>query len=190
MNGYFSDAGVFLISVIFGFFILLVMLRFLLQTVRADFHNPLSQFVYKVTNPALMPFRKVIPGFGGIDIAALVLLLVLQVVELLLVHMITNQSLHPIILLIVSFEKILSLMLWVFIIAILIQVIMSWIQTGGYNPMITILYQLTEPLLRPIRRRLPPVSGIDFSPLIALVVLNLLVMAVPYLRNGLLSMLL
>ena len=83
MNGqYFSNAGVFLASTLFGLYILAVMLRFLLQTVRADFYNPLVQVLVKITDPLLVPLRRLIPGMFGLDMAAVALLLVLQGVEL------------------------------------------------------------------------------------------------------------
>ena len=78
MTPYFSDAGLFLIDTVLGFYILIVMLRFLLQLTRADFYNPISQFVVKITNPPLTRLRRVIPGFWGIDLAAVVLLIALE----------------------------------------------------------------------------------------------------------------
>lgn len=182
MNGYFTQAGVFLISVVFGFYILLVMVRFLLQAVRADFYNPLSQFVVRLTTPPLRPLRRIIPGVAGIDVAALVLLLLLQVLELVLVHSITGRTLHPGVLLVLAVAQLISTALLIFIVAIIIQAILSWVQPGAHNPFTMVLYQLTTPVLRPFRRVVPPVSGIDLSPMVALLALYLLLMAVPYLQ--------
>lgn len=190
MNGYFAQAGVFLISVAFGFYILVMMLRFLLQTVRADFHNPLSQFVVRLTSPVLRPVRRLIPGMGGIDIAAVVVLLALQLLELALVHGLTGQTTHPLVLLVLAIGSLITLVLWIFIIAIIVQAILSWVQPGAYNPITALLHQITEPALGPFRRIVPMVSGIDLSPLAALVVLNLILMAVPYLQGTLLRALL
>lgn len=182
MNGYFTQAGVFLISVLFGFYILLVMVRFLLQAVRADFYNPLSQFVVRLTTPPLRPLRRIIPGVAGIDVAALVLLLALQLLELVLVHSITGRTLHAGVLLILAVSQLVTTALLIFIVAIIIQAILSWVQPGAYNPFTAVLYQLTTPVLRPFRRIVPPVSGIDLSPMVALLALYLLLMAVPYLQ--------
>ena len=182
MNGYFSQAGVFLIGVLFGFYILLVMVRFLLQAVRADFYNPVSQFVVRLTTPPLRPLRRIIPGIGGIDVAALVLLLVLQLVELVLIQSIMGQKLHPAVLLVLAVGELVALALMIFIIAIIIQVVLSWIQPGAYNPVTVVIHQLTTPVLRPFQRLVPPVSGIDLSPMVALLVLYLLRMAVPHLQ--------
>lgn len=185
MNGYLSEAGTFLITVLLGFYILMVMLRFLLQTVRADFYNPLSQFLVRITAPALNPLRRFIPGYGGIDMAAVVLLLLLQFLELLLVSLIAGHGLHIGVLLLLTVSSLLKLLLYIYIIAIIVQAVMSWIQPGSYNPVTALIGQLTAPILNPVRRMLPPVSGMDLSPLITLIVLNLLVMAIPHLERGL-----
>ncbi len=187
MNGYFANAGVFLIGVLFNFYILLVMLRFLLQAVRADFYNPMSQFVVRLTTPALRPLRRIIPGIGGVDVAALVLLLALQLLELVLIHSIVGETLNPWILLVLALGELVSTALMIFIVAIIIQAVLSWIQSASYNPFTVVLYQLTTPVLRPFRSLLPPVSGIDLSPMVALLVLYLLRMAVPYVQAMLLS---
>jgi YggT family protein len=181
MNGYFSEAGTFLISVVFGFYILMVLLRFLLQVVRADFYNPVSQFIVKLTTPVLRPLRRAIPPLGGVDTASVTLMVVLQLVELLLIALIVADGAAPGTLLVLAVAKLIKLTLWIFIIAILAQAILSWVQPHAYNPATILLYQLTTPVLRPIQRRLPVFSGIDLSPLVALVVLNLLVLAVPHL---------
>lgn len=188
MNGYFANAGTFLVSVIFGFYILMVMLRLLLQWARADFYNPISQFIVKLTNPPLRPLRRVIPGIGGIDVASLLLLLALQLVELTLKFLFTSLPLHPGILLAFSITQLLNTMLWIYIIAIIIIAIASWIHQGGYHPVLSLLHQLAAPVVRPVARRMPPVSGLDLSPMIALIILNLVLMAIPYLERALLRL--
>lgn len=186
MNGYFAEAGIFLVNILFGFYILMVMLRFLLQAVRADFYNPLSQFLVKITAPALNPLRRLIPGYGGVDVAAIVLLLALQFIELLLIGLIAAQGLHVGIMLVIAITSLVRLLLYIYIVAIIIQAIISWVQPGAYNPVTALMHQLTAPLLAPIRRSLPPVSGLDLSPLVALIILNLILMAIPHLESGLL----
>ncbi len=188
MNGYFSEAGIFLISVIFGFLILMIMLRFLLQWVRADFYNPISQFIVKISNPLLKPCRRVIPGVAGVDMAAIVLMLALKYVQLLLTYAIGGIPLHLLLILVLSITGLLKLLLYVFIFAIIISAIASWIAPGGYNPALSLIQQLTTPIVGPIQRRMKPVSGLDLSPLVALLILNLLVMAIPYLQRALLGL--
>jgi len=175
-GSYYTNPVEFLINTLFGIYIMLVMLRFLLQWVRADFYNPVSQFLVKATNPPLQPLRRMIPGRGRIDIAAIVLMLVLQMIATLLIMVIRGFGVNVIALIIISFAQLLELLLNVFMFAIIIQVIISWINPGSYNPALSLLYSLTEPLLRPARRMIPPISGLDLSPLIVIVAIQLLKM--------------
>lgn len=173
MGGYFGNAAVFLIQTAFGFYILAIMLRFLLQWLRADFYNPVSQFLVKITTPALRPLRRLIPGFGGIDFASLVLILALQIIELVLVTKLLGQPLSVAGLLVLTVAELLSLLIKVFLFSILIQVILSWVRPGDHNPISLLLYQLNEPLLAPARRIIPVISGLDLSPILVLVLLQL-----------------
>lgn len=172
MNGYLLNPVEFLLSTLFQLYITVVMIRFLLQWVRADFYNPVSQFVVKVTNPPLRPLRRLIPGWGGIDVPALVLMLLLQILSLFLILLLRGQGIPPATLLLWSVAELLSLAFNVYIFAIIIQAVLSWVNPGHYNPVSSILYNLTEPLLRPARRMLPPISGIDLSPLLVLLALQ------------------
>lgn len=172
MNGYLLNPLEFLLSTLFQLYITVVMIRFLLQWVRADFYNPVSQFVVKLTNPLLRPLRRMIPGWAGVDMAAIVLMLLLQLTSLFLILLIRGQGIPLGALLLWSLAELLSLAFNVYIFAIIIQAILSWITPGHYNPFSSILYSLTEPLLRPARSLLPPISGIDLSPLLVLLALQ------------------
>lgn len=184
MNGFLVDAGHFLIKVIFGFVILMVMLRFLLQLVRADFYNPLSQFVVKLTTPLLKPLRRLIPGYGGIDFAAVVVMVALQLIEYVLILALLGKSMSVVGLLVFALIDLAQLAVMVFIVTIFVQVILSWIQPGGYNPMLAVIHQLSAPVLRPFQRLIPPFSGIDLSPMVALIVLFLVRLALEHLRSA------
>lgn len=173
-NSYVGNAGTFLISTLFGLYILLVMLRFLLQLVRADFYNPISQFVVKATDPPLRPLRRHVPGLAGIDLSTLVLMLGLKIVELWLTFRVSGQSAQFAGLLIISVAELLSLALNVFLVSILIQVVLSWVNPGAYNPATKLLYSLNEPLLTPARRLIPPISGLDLSPIVVLIAIQLI----------------
>ena len=173
-NQYFAASTIFLIQTVFGLYVLAVMLRFLLQWVHADFYNPISQFIVKVTNPALRPLRRIIPGWGGIDLASVILLIALQITELFLVNLTLGRALGVSALFIATIGELLDLLINVFIGAILIQVILSWVAPASYNPLIGLVHKIAEPLLAPARRIIPPFSGIDISPLVILVVLQLL----------------
>ncbi|MGF1525931.1 MAG: YggT family protein [Candidatus Competibacterales bacterium] len=170
---YTANAGVFLIQALFGLYILAVMLRFLLQLVRANFYNPLVQVLVKVTNPPLIRLRRFIPGLWGIDLSAVVLLVVLQVVELLLIFAVVGQSVTPGGVAVLAGAELLSLLLNVFFWSVLIVVILSWVNPDPYHPGISVLRQLTEPVLRPARQLLPPVSGLDLSPILVMIALQL-----------------
>lgn len=161
----------FLINTLFSMYILIVMLRFLLQWVKADFYNPVCQFLMTMTNPLLLPLRRVIPGFFGLDCAAIVLMVVLQGMAIGLVMLILGQPLSFLILL-VAVVKLLQLMINVFFFSIIIQVILSWVNPQAYNPAVTVVNQLSEPLLAPVRRWIKPVGGFDFSALIVLIILQ------------------
>jgi YggT family protein len=176
--GYVNNASIFLIQTIFGLVLLLFMLRFMLQLVRADFHNPVSQFVVKVTNPLLRPLRRVIPGFGGIDVSSLIILLAIQCLELFLITVVVGASLQPAGLVMMAIAELLDLVLKIYIFGILIQVVLSWVNPHSYNPVTAILYSINEPLLRPARKLLPPISGFDLSPILVMIGLQLVSMLV------------
>lgn len=178
MNGYLASPLTFLISTLISLYILAVMLRFLFQLTRADYYNPLTQFIVKITSPALRPLRRIIPGWGGLDVAALVLMLALQMLSVWLVFLLADRAIDPLNLLIVALAQLVDLAFSVFIFATLIQAILSWITPGTYNPVTSVLFSLTEPVLRPVRRFVPPISGFDLSPLVALLGLQVIRMLV------------
>ncbi len=172
--GYFSQAGIFLIDLIFGLYVLAILLRFLLQRAGADFYNPISQLLYSITNPLLQPLRRLIPAVGGIDWATIVLLFLVQGAELSLIAWMGSGSLLPLSgLFVLTLASLLKLVIYVYIFLLIIQVVISWVNPGGYNPITGLMYQLTEPLLRPARRLIPPAGGFDWSVLVVLVCLQL-----------------
>lgn len=175
-GSYLTNPLVFLVQIIFGAYIMVVMLRFLLQLVKADFYNPVSQFVVKVTTPPLRPLRRIIPGIGGVDVASIILMWLLKSLELALIIMIGGLGTSLLPALAWSIPELISLFINVFLFAILIQVIISWVNPGGYNPIIGLLNSITEPLLGPARRIVPPISGLDLSPMLVMIGLMLLKM--------------
>ena len=175
-SDYLSNPLIFLIQLLFGLYILVVMLRFLLQLTRADFYNPISQFIVKATSPLLNPLRRVIPGMAGIDLAAVVLMWLLQTIELALIVMISGMGGGLLSAMAWALPELVNLVINVFLFAILIQVILSWVNPGAYNPALGLIHSLTEPVLRPARRMIPPISGLDLSPMLVMVGLTLLKM--------------
>ncbi|GAB4391922.1 MAG: YggT family protein [Gammaproteobacteria bacterium] len=168
------DAGSFLVQTIFSFFILLLMLRLLLQALRADFYNPISQFIVKMTSPLVKPFQRVIPKTTRINVAVILVMLILQMCAIFLLLWLNNRGMPNLLgLSLWALAQLLSLLVDVFFYAILIMVVLSWIAPNLYNPVVSLLYQITEPLLAPARRLIPPISGFDISPIIVIVLLKL-----------------
>ena len=177
-DDYLTNPLEFLIRTLFSLYILAVMLRFLLGLVRADFYNPISQFLVRITNPLLIPLRKVIPSIGKFDSAALLLMIVLQLAAVTLILLLRGEGISSAILIITTVATLVSLLLDVFMFAIIIEVIISWMNPGSYNPVSSLLHSLTSPLLRPIRHLIPPIAGIDLAPLFAIIGLQVLRMLV------------
>lgn len=172
-NPYLSNAAVFLISTVFNLYIFVVMLRFLMQWVRADFYNPVSQFVVKITNPPLRPLRRIIPGLAGMDLASVVLLIALQVVDLMLINLAVGRVSSAGGLFVTAIAALLSTLITLYFITIFVEVILSWIATGAYSPITYLITQLNAPIMAPARRLIPPIGGIDLSPLVVIIVLQL-----------------
>ena len=175
-GGYLTQPAVFLVQVLFGLYATLVVLRFLLQLTRADFYNPLSQFIVKATRPLLNPLRRVIPGVSGMDLASLVLAWLVITIEQLAILGLAGAGFQPAAAALLAIPEMISLIINIFLFAILIQVIMSWVNPGGYNPVIKLIHGLTEPLLAPVRRRMPDMGGLDLSPMIVMIGLVVLEM--------------
>jgi YggT family protein len=176
MSGdYFTQATIFLVELFFDIFIIALLLRYLLTKVHADSFNPLSGLIIKVTNPLLKPLRRKIPGYLGVDWSSVVALLLVQALEVTLVELIMSGEMLAFSgLIILTVTHLLKTILYIYLFIIIVQVIISWINPDAYNPITMIMYQLSEPILRPVRRIIPSAGGFDFSPLIILVIINLL----------------
>ncbi|AXV66160.1 MULTISPECIES: YggT family protein [Pseudoalteromonas] len=163
----------FLVEIIFDLFLMVVLLRFWLQAAKADFYNPISQFVVKATSFAVNPLRKIIPGLGGFDIASLVLAYLVAVAKLSAVFLLFygGWAAAPVFVtaLITVIKEGLNLLFWVLI----IRALLSWV-SQGYNPIEAVFHQLTEPMLRPIRKVIPPLGGLDLSILVLIIALQFL----------------
>lgn len=175
-SSYLTNPVVFLVQTIVGMYAFIVMLRFLLQWVRADFYNPVSQFVVKVTTPILRPLRQVIPGVAGMDIAALVLAWLVKTLELTIVALMVLPDANPLWAFIWALPALVSLIINILLFAVLIRVILSWVNPDPYHPVAGLLEKLTEPVMGPARRMLPPIAGLDLSPVLVMVGLILLEM--------------
>ncbi|WP_290536831.1 MULTISPECIES: YggT family protein [Alcanivorax] len=167
----------FLLDFAFSAYIFIVLTRFVLQLARADFYNPISQFVLKATNPLLKPMRRVIPGYGGLDIASLVLVVVLIILKTVILLSIQVGGLPSGIggaLVIHALRELASLILNYVFWTVLIRVLLSWVAPDPYSPVVRVIVQITEPIMAPVRKLLPPMGGFDLSPLFVLLGIQLL----------------
>jgi YggT family protein len=169
-----TQVGLLIINTLVGLYLLLVVMRFLLQLVRADFYNPISQFIVKATNLPLIPLRKVIPGIGGIDVASIVLALLVQAVAIVLILLLNGIQPPPLQVAVWSAIGILSLLLKVYFWGLLITVIASWVAPSSYNPVLILINQILEPAMKPIRKIMPDLGGIDISPIIMFLLIQVL----------------
>ena len=179
-SSYFTSPLTLIVTVLFDLYVMLVLIRFMLQMFRGDFYNPVSQFIVKVTSPPLKYLRRGIPSIFGQDSSAIVLCLLLTLVKFVLLRLLDIEIVHInngvayigsvsyLGLLIYSLADLISLFLSIFLIAILIQVILSWVSPGSYNPVIGLVNTLATPALRPIQKIIPPIGGLDISPMFAM----------------------
>lgn len=161
----------FLIDFVFNIYLMVVLLRLWLQFARADFYNPFSQFVVKATQPIVAPLRRLIPAIGRLDTATLVLALVVAGVKIVALNLVLGGTgLNVLSLVVVSCVIVLKEALTLIIYVLILRAIMSWVSQGR-NPMEMVLGQLTEPMLAPIRRRMPDMGGLDLSVMVVIVFL-------------------
>jgi len=172
--GALNDIGTYLVQTLFELYLFVVVVRFLLQVARADFYNPVSQFIVKATNPLLMPIRKVVPGLGGLDLASVVLGIVLQVIAMSILLLLQGYGLYnPAMLALWGFIGLVAMAINVYFIALLASIILSWIAPGSYNPMVLLVSQLVAPIMRPIQAIIPSLGGLDISPIFAFICINI-----------------
>ncbi|MDR8365897.1 YggT family protein [Pseudomonas sp. JL3] len=169
-----NDAAIFVIQTLSSLYLLIVLLRFILQLVRANFYNPLCQFAVKATQPLLKPLRRVIPSMFGLDMSSLVLALIVQMALYAVILLLRGYEVDVLFLapwaLIGIFALFLKILFW----AMIISVILSWVAPGTHNPGAELVQQITEPVLAPFRRIVPNLGGLDISPIFAFIALQLL----------------
>ncbi len=183
--GAFNEISIYLVQTALTLYMLAMVLRFLLQLVRADFYNPISQFLVKITNPLVIPLRKVIPGLGGMDLASLLLALILQMLSIVVLMALYGLGLpNPILLLLWSALGLVGLLVNIYFFALLAMIILSWLAPGSGNPAVFLLYQITEPVMAPFRKLLPPMGGMDFSPILVFILINVVQIALRHMAAG------
>ena len=167
-----TSAIVFIINSLAQLYLLVLLLRFLLPWMGINFNNPISQAILRLTSPLVIPVRRILPPIGKIDTATVVVAYGIQYLTILIIVLIWRlpPSILPIAITAAVNLVILTLRLFVF--AIIIRIILSWLASGSYNPAVAIIDAITEPVLRPFRRRIPSIGGLDISPIFAIILLS------------------
>lgn len=164
--GYFAKAAQLLVNFAFTILVTMLVLRVALQCVRANFYNPVCQFLYKATNPVLMPMRKIIPAWRNLDIAGVLLAYLLCGIKLYVLFALDGRSPGMAGLALMALADLADFVLMLYLALILMHVLLSFVRVDRANPVLPLVHQLVEPLLRPLRRYLPPLGGLDLTPMI------------------------
>ena len=183
-SSYLSNTLLYLINTVLGFFIFILLLRLFLQAVRANFYNPICQAIVKISNFPLAPIRNMFPIVRGFDLSILLILTLLQTLEtgIMLSAIGKSAALEGVILLALS--ELLKTTIWLFIGYIIIRVIISWIAPYSPNPVSELVDALADPILNRIQNLVPSIGGLDLSPMVAIVLLQLaLILPIQWLRT-------
>ena len=169
-----SEILSFLIRSVGGIYLWAILLRFLLQLARADFYNPISQVLVRVTNPLVKPLRRIVPGFFGVDMASLVLAILVKLLMILALFVLQRGTTDFDVLLAVPYALlgVAIAILNIYFLTMIATIILSWVAAGSYNPAVVLIQQIAEPIMAPFRRVLPPMGGMDLSPILAFLAIN------------------
>lgn len=170
-----TQAFSFLVETLFQLYLAALMLRLLLEAVRADFYNPVCQALVLITDPIVKPLSRALPRVGRVNLAGLVVLYLLQLLALVLLALIAGAGIDPVILALLAVMRLVRMLLVLYLVLIVVVVILSWVGQSFRHPIVPLLFQLTDPVLAPIRRVLPSLGGFDLSPLIALIGIQFLI---------------
>lgn len=174
-----NNALFYLVSVLFDLYLWVVLLRLILQAARADFYNPISQLIWQITQPVLRPFQRVLPKWRRFDTAAGLLLAGVALIEIYVVAAILGYRLDGVAAMQFAALKLVVLTFQLYTFSLFVQAILSWVGPGVNNPAGNILWVINEPLLKPVRRVIPPLSGLDLSPLVLILLLQSLSLLIP-----------
>lgn len=174
-----QNSLIFIVKTLSDLYLLTYLLRFILQWVRADYYNPLAQFVLKVTNPLVVPARRILPSIAGLDTPTFAVLLVLECLVTWVLFTLLGFTPGIGELLLYTVLRLVALVLWFYTVGAFIYVVLSWFGDRGGNPLGAILADVIEPILRPARRLLPPIGGLDLSPLLVILLLQAALIALP-----------
>lgn len=177
-----TAALVFIINAVAQLYLFVLLLRLLLPWLGADFRNPIAQAILKITSPLVVPIRRIIPPFGRVDTATVLVAYIIQYLLILTILLIYGQRAGFLAIAVTALVDLVLLTLRLFVFAIIIRVILSWIAPGGYNPATAIIHTLTDRILMPFRRIIPPLGGLDLSPLAAIILITAVTIVVAGLK--------
>lgn len=176
-SGVFQNLALFIVDTLFSLYVLVLLIRSLLVIAQADYYNPLSQFIVRITEPPLFPLRRLVPPVGRVDLSCWLLAYAVKLGEIVLLMLIQGQSWPTSALAAVAAIQIAETVIHVYIFALIILAVSSWFMSGVqqlHHPVISLIHGLTGPVLEPVRRVVPPVGILDFSVLIAIFLLYLI----------------
>lgn len=181
-----NEITIYLVQTVIGIYLLIMLMRFILQLVLADFYNPISQFLVRATNPVVIPLRRVLPARGRLDPASLLLAILIQLIAIVAMLWMGGFSLPGVSLLLAwSVIAVIGLLVKIYFFALLAMIILSWVAPGTTNPAAYLMYQITEPVMAPFRRILPAMGGLDFSPIVVFILINIVQIALRNVALGL-----
>jgi YggT family protein len=181
-----NEISLYLVQTAIGIYLLIMVMRFILQLVLADFYNPICQFLVRATNPLVVPLRRILPARGRIDAASFLLAVLIQLLGIVVMLLMNGLSLPgPSLLIAWSVVAVIGLVVKIYFFALLGMIILSWIAPGSANPAAYLMYQITEPVMAPFRRVLPAMGGLDFSPILVFILINVVQIALRNFAAGL-----
>jgi YggT family protein len=169
----------FIINSLLWLVIFAFLLRVILQFARADFRNPISQAIVRITNPLVLPLRRVIPPIGKVDMASIVALLLVELAAVTIAFWLKgNVPSLPLMLSAVAIDLLRNILQF-YVVAIIIYIVLSWVAPGTYSPASSLLSSVCDPVLNPVRRLIPPIAGLDLSALFVVIGLQALLILLP-----------
>lgn len=175
MGSQLGSAGLLLVNTLINIYLLMLMMRFLLQASRADYYNPISQSVVKVTQPVVRPFQGFLRPVGRFDLATLAAAFLIKVVSIILILQVAGYGMPPIAgVAIAGVAALASGILKIYFFALIVMIILSWVAPQASHPAALLVMQLVEPIMAPVRKVIPPLGMIDLSPIVVFICISLL----------------
>ena|SRR3990167_6757664 len=170
------DGFIFLVTTIVDLYLFILVIRVVLAFAGANYYDPITQFVVRCTDFIIKPLRRIIPNVRGIEIATVTLIIVLEFIKFTIIAVLSYNAINLLGVLIIALADTLKLFLQTYFFAIFIQAILSWVQPG--SPVNVLLYRVTAPIMRPIQRLVPSIGGMDISPILAMILLQLTIIVI------------